>query len=1072
MKVKNKKRKRLLKIGIWILLLPMLLFSSAILIIYLKQDAIVQSQINTMNKEHIGLIKIGDTHLAPFENFPNISLKIDDVQIFETKDENKTAILDVKDIYVRLNLLHILQGNFDIQSILVEEGFFNIVLHKDGSINLENALATTEDTESKNPLNIHLKSITLKNLDIHKLDEATNVDIETFIYDAQGGFKTEKGLINAHIDTEFELNIFDNGDTTYIHNKHFEFHTDVTIDEKTGMVVFKPSGITMEHGDFQMEGSLDTKNEMTIDLEIKGTKPNFDMFIAFAPTDIIPVLERYQNSGKIYLNATVKGPTLHGQMPFFNVNFGANEAFLENIKIKRKIDHMGFEGNFTNGEEHNLKTMTFSLKNMTANLEKGKFLGSFSVRNFEEPDIDMELDANFNLNFLANFLNLNKIKDASGTVNMKMKFHDIIDLENPEHTLQDLNQAYFAELKIDDLKLSSPDLSKPLEQLNMHLTMNGKKAEVHQLDIKLGQSDLSIKGFLSDLPAVVHHTNVPVTAHMDITSNILDISELTQYSEKDSSGIDERIEDFSVGFSFKSSGKNFTESAYLPKGEFFIDNLHAQLKHYPHELHDFHADILINDRDLRIVDFSGFIDDSDFHFDGDIHDYEFWMQPELNGDIDLDISLHSKLLRLEDVFSYQGENYVPKDYRHEEFDNLKLHAKSSMHYKNSELRSIDINLDKLTTKMHVHPMQFEDFRGRFHFENEHLTIKKFHGKMGRTVFNIDLNYYLGDSLNKQKEDNYLSLTANYIDADQLFNSKLESNKTPKETKSNTKTTNDNLKHVEAFNIYELPFSDIEFNVAIDHFIQNRIDIKEINGKLRTNRNHYLYIDTLTMNMAGGSIAMSGYFNGNDPKHIYMKPNLKLENVDVEKLLFKFENFGQDAIVSDNLKGKLSTQINGNIRVYPDLVPDLDQSEIHMDIEVLNGRLVNYEPMLLLSDYFGDKNLKNLKFDTLSNHLDITNGLITIPNMSLETTLGHFEFSGTQSLNDQIEYYLRIPWKVIKQGARNKLFGTKKTNKGETNDDEIIEIDPNKKTRYLNLKLFGTIDDYKIRLGKEKKRKKK
>ena len=71
-----------------------------------------------------------------------------------------------------------------------------------------------------------------------------------------------------------------------------------------------------------------------------------------------------------------------------------------------------------------------------------------------------------------------------------------------------------------------------------------------------------------------------------------------------------------------------------------MDSLHAQLKHYPHELHDFHADILIDEHDLKIVDFTGHIDQSDFHFDGLVHDYEFWMQPELNGDVDLDISFH------------------------------------------------------------------------------------------------------------------------------------------------------------------------------------------------------------------------------------------------------------------------------------------------------------------------------------------------------------------------------------------------------------------------------------------------
>ena len=77
---------------------------------------------------------------------------------------------------------------------------------------------------------------------------------------------------------------------------------------------------------------------------------------------------------------------------------------------------------------------------------------------------------------------------------------------------------------------------------------------------------------------------------------------------------------------------------------------------------------------------TGYIDDSDFHFNGLAHDYGFWMKENLNGYVDLDITLRSNLLRLEDIFSYDGENYVPEDYRHEEVDHLVLHVNSSMHY--------------------------------------------------------------------------------------------------------------------------------------------------------------------------------------------------------------------------------------------------------------------------------------------------------------------------------------------------------------------------------------------------------
>jgi hypothetical protein len=1051
-----------------LLVVPILVVGSLILYIQSNQSDIIKGEIAKLNKEHKGLISVGDSELSIFSNFPYISIKVDDVQIQETKEDDSPIIMDVKDLYIGFNLWDMVKGNYDIQSLILQDGIFNIVIHENNTTNIQNSLASTSETETPST-NMHLKKIKLKNLEIHTIDEATNTDIQKFIYSGAGGFSQDDTTIAGHIDTDFELNVIKNGDTTFIHKKHFEVHTDIVFNEDTGILDIQPSGILMENGDFELEGSIDVKNDVNLDLAIKGTKPNFDMFIAFAPADVIPILDNYKNAGEIYFNASIKGPSNKGNRPSIMANFGAGKAFLENTKRAKKIDNMGFNGHFTNGANRDASTMEFSLNDMTASLEEGEFRGSVFVKNFESPEVDMKIDSNFNLAFIADFFELDEVQDAYGQVSMKMNFHDIIDIENPEKALEKLNQAYFAELIIKDLSLIANELPAPLHNLNVNLVMNGKEATLNRFDLLMGNSDLSINGFLSDLPAIVHHTNIPVEAHFDVTSKRLDIAQLTGFSKQDTikNGVDEQIKDLSLGLSFKASAKDFTETEYLPKGEFFIDSLYAELEHYPHKLHDFKADLIIGDKDLELLDFSGYIDDSDFHFDGLIKDYAFWMQPELNGDVDLDMNLTSKTLRLEDLFSYNGQNYVPKEYQHESFDNLVLHFTSSMHYKDSTLHSIDLVLDKLDTKMKLHPLRFDNFSGNMHYEDEHLMIKDFHGEIGATNFNIDLNYYLGEDPEVRKRDNYLSLNANYIDFDALFKFDLSP---PKTTTTAASKTEDIKEHAEAFNLYELPFTDMQFKADIAHFIYHKLDLQNIKAALRTTPNHYIYIDRLSMDAAGGDIQLKGYFNGSNPKQIYMQPDLVLNNVDLDKLLFKFENFGQEHLVSENLQGKLTSRIKGNIRVYPDLVPDLDQSTLEMDVKVLNGRLKNYDPMLALSDYMGDKNLQNIRFDTLQNSLSVTKGKITIPAMTIESTLGHMELSGTHDDDQNIDYYLRIPWKTVRKAAWGKLFGAKKDAAlNEEQEDEIIEVDPSKNIKYLNLKVKGKIDDYKISLGKKKEK---
>ena len=109
-------------------------------------------------------------------------------------------------------------------------------------------------------------------------------------------------------------------------------------------------------------------------------------------------------------------------MPFIDAKFGAAEAFMENTGVKRRVDDLMFNGHFTNGDKMSFETMEFSINDFTAKPEKGIFTGAILVKNFENPEIDMELNTDFNLDFLAAFFNLSDLENVSGNVKLNMHF--------------------------------------------------------------------------------------------------------------------------------------------------------------------------------------------------------------------------------------------------------------------------------------------------------------------------------------------------------------------------------------------------------------------------------------------------------------------------------------------------------------------------------------------------------------------------------------------------------------------------------------------------------------------------
>ncbi|MCH8535081.1 MAG: AsmA-like C-terminal region-containing protein [Flavobacteriaceae bacterium] len=205
--------------------------------------------------------------------------------------------------------------------------------------------------------------------------------------------------------------------------------------------------------------------------------------------------------------------------------------------------------------------------------------------------------------------------------------------------------------------------------------------------------------------------------------------------------------------------------------------------------------------------------------------------------------------------------------------------------------------------------------------------------------------------------------------------------------------------------------------------------------------------------------------------MYMHPDLKMQNVDLDQLLFKFDNFGQDQMVSDNLHGIMTGRVKGKVLLHTDLTPYTEKSNLIIDISVKNGMLENFEPMQALSDFFNDKNLNKVFFGSLENRLELKDGNIVIPNMVINSSLGFMQLSGKQSLDLDMDYYLRIPLKMVTQVASRKLFGSKKQDIDPEQEDEIIEKDPDQRTSYVNVRMKGNPEDYSISLRKNRKEEK-
>lgn len=1062
----NRKRLPLpLKWTLWILSAVSTLFFVIIGILYTRQDDIVQQAIDYANESFSGRITLEGSHISPFANFPYVSVDLEEVKLYETKADTLEPLMDVADFYVGFNVWAAIQGNYEVKAISMREGYLKVTQHVDGSVNLLEALSSAdtaiEDTTAA-PLELDVRWIKLREIDLHKINESTDTDIDAFISRADIRMAVQGAHTELDLVATYEMSLILSGDTTYLNHKHIELETKLDYDSESSQLVIAPSILDLEGSSFRVEGKFDLADEPIIDLKLAGTKPNFDMLIAFAPDDLIPTLRSYANQGEVFFEAEVSGSLADGALPHIDARFGCAKGMIKNNRTARSLEGLSFNGYLKTGTPARLDNMEFGLQDFRATPETGQFAGDLTVKNFDTPAIDLQLRSAFDLNFLVDFFQLEGLSDLSGSVNLTMNFHDIIDLDQPEKSIESLNQSYFTELEIRELSFKSEAFYLPVENLTVIGHIEGNEAHIDTLMGQVGNSDLFIKARISDLPAIIHHTRDSVWVDMQMRSDLLDIAELSYNDSTEAPALDEQISDFRLDMGFSSSAFAFTESPHLPIGEFFIRELNAQLQHYPHKIHDFRADVFIEEEDLRVIDFSGELDSSDFHFNGRLAKYHRLMESTLSGHTELEFDLTSRRLRLEDLLAYRGENYVPVDYRHENFRDLAIHGRTELHFLENELQSMDLYLDEWAAKMELHDARFEEFKGRLHYEDEHLTAENFQGRIGRSDFAVDLYWYLGDDPALRKSDHRIALRADRLDLNQL----LAWN--PQPVNAGEDVVEIAVDHDTVFSLFDLPFWDMNVQADIGLLSYHTYEIRDLQASLRMLKERYVHLDRCDLDVAGGSMDLTGYFDARDSTHIYFAPTLAATSIDLDQFMVKFENFGQDYLVSDNLHGFANCDLRGKIRIHKDLTPMIEASELEIDLEILEGRLDNYEPMLYLADYFANSNLSRIRFDTLRNTFTLKDNVFEIPRMTINSSLGYMELWGSQDLGERFEtdLSLKIPLSLVSDAAFSKLFKRKPDEIDPEQEDAIVYQQEGKKIPYAFVRLLSDVDDYDVQLLKK------
>lgn len=208
-----------------------------------------------------------------------------------------------------------------------------------------------------------------------------------------------------------------------------------------------------------------------------------------------------------------------------------------------------------------------------------------------------------------------------------------------------------------------------------------------------------------------------------------------------------------------------------------------------------------------------------------------------------------------------------------------------------------------------------------------------------------------------------------------------------------------------------------------------------------------------IDLTGGKL--SGLLQWDElPQFYRLQGSLRGRNTNIQQLFAQFNDFDQDFLTQKHLSGRLNSSTT--LLLYFDknfnLLPQ--KMEVLADLDLEQGGLTNFEPMNSLSRFVDAKELQNLRFQRLRNHIEIRNGKIFVPEMDINSNATRLAIAGEHTLDNEYKYYIQVSLSDLWQKRSKKI----------SFDPNLAEVRPDGGVK-LYLLLEGKGADFTIRYDK-------
>lgn len=499
---------------------------------FLYKDKLLAKVKSTLNSGLNAKVDFAEFNVSLFTHFPKVGLELRNLSLAGIGAFENDTILSAGSISTSISLLDLI-GNkeLELKTLTIENPRISLLVDPSGAVNWDIVKVSETPAQtsgsaaepSAEPFRMKLSDIRINNLNLKYHDQEMPMKVWLKNTNISSSGKVAGAITTFDLSGDAGEFIFEYDSVQYISKTVLKANTLLKVDVEKMDFAFDQGKLWVNKLPLEIDGSFAMPSDsMFFDLSFRSEKSDFATILALVPADYQKYIEKATINGSAEFKGSVKGLFYEEIYPALDILLSVSNANFKYQDLPESVQDIQVLAQITK-PEGDLNLLKVNVEKAHASIRNNPVDLTISIVDpMTDPNIAASFSGTIDFASLKNAIPIDSL-DITGILNANMQ------LAGRMSAIEKQDYEKFqssGEASIRNFRIESNQLTKPVEISSGRLKATTKQITIDQFDAKVGQSDFSLRGTVSNYLAYMFKDDV-LKGNFNLKSSFLNFSELS-----------------------------------------------------------------------------------------------------------------------------------------------------------------------------------------------------------------------------------------------------------------------------------------------------------------------------------------------------------------------------------------------------------------------------------------------------------------------------------------------------------------------------------------------------------------